>query len=78
MTMNSEDAYIEGLRDGATLPDQQFPEAPFTGAIILCPVCSTPIDAEKWGTQVHTCLSCETTFAVILDPGKVAAHAIIG
>lgn len=50
----------------------------FTGAIIFCPVCCSTVDAEGWGAQVHTCVSCESTFAVGLVPAKVQEHSLHG
>lgn len=50
----------------------------FTGAILMCPVCSTPIDATEWGHQEHDCPNCTTKFTVDLDRAKVAEHAMYG
>lgn len=53
-------------------------EDDFTGAILYCPVCVTPIDATKWGEQTHECLTCGTTFTLTLDKERVATHAMYG
>jgi uncharacterized protein YbaR (Trm112 family) len=50
----------------------------FTGAILYCPVCVTPLDATEWGEQKHVCTNCETEFSLVLDRETVAAHAMHG
>lgn len=53
-------------------------EEEFTGAIVYCPVCATNDDAEKWGVNELECNNCGTTYAVFLDPAKVAEHSMVG
>lgn len=47
-------------------------------AIIFCPVCCSNIDVDQAGEVALECGSCETRFIVILEPAKVAAHALHG
>lgn len=59
-----------------------WPEPPslpkFTGAVLMCPVCVSTVDAVSWGWQQHTCGTCGTEFAVDLRPDVVAEHAMMG
>lgn len=50
----------------------------FTGAILMCPVCVSTVDAERWGLQEHDCATCGTHFTVDLQPEIVAKHALAG
>lgn len=58
---------------------ERFDEAEtFTGAIVMCPVCVTPQDAEAYGHLELECDTCGTMFTVELVKEKVAAHALYG
>jgi uncharacterized CHY-type Zn-finger protein len=46
-------------------------EEAFNGAIIMCPIDQTSIDAERWGVQTHTCPDCAQVFTVELLPDAV-------
>ena len=50
----------------------------FTGAIVMCPVCSTGVDAQDWGLQEFSCSTCGTEFTVNLEPEKVSQNALYG
>lgn len=58
--------------------DEDDEQPPFTGAVILCPVCCSAVDAEKWGPQTHECITCTTVFTLDLKADVVAAHATVG
>jgi transposase-like protein len=55
-----------------------MPETEFTGAVLMCPVCVSTVDATKWGWQEYECPSCGTEFTVNLKPDVVAEHAMVG
>lgn len=58
---------------------EKFDEAQeFTGAIVTCPVCATPQDADAWGHQEFECDNCETKYTVELEQQKVATFALHG
>jgi hypothetical protein len=46
--------------------------------IVYCPVCCTNMDADGWGEQHLECGNCETSFTVMLEREKVAAHSMVG
>jgi Zn ribbon nucleic-acid-binding protein len=50
----------------------------FTGAILMCPVCSSTDDADGWGLNEVDCSNCDTHYTVVLEPQKVAEHAMHG
>jgi hypothetical protein len=51
---------------------------PFTGAVLLCPVCVSTVDARRWGWEQYACETCGTEFVVDLRPDVVAEHAMVG
>lgn len=53
-----------------------YDDEPFTGAILFCPTCCTNDDSYQWGLNRMTCTNCETEYAVMVEPAKVAAHSI--
>ena len=69
--------YEIDVGEGCSWPDPPgLPE--FTGAVLMCPVCVSTVDAVKWGWQQHTCATCSTEFTVDLRPDVVAEHAMVG
>ena len=53
-------------------------EIEFVGAIVVCPVCSTPDDVTEAGWVSLTCGNCGTDYRVLVEAAKCAEFSMYG
>lgn len=55
------------------MPEEELP--PFEGAVLVCIVCSTTMDAKCWGHNELECNNCGSKQTVELRP-EALSHAL--